>query len=154
MLSESMSGAIDILLVEDNPSDMQLTLHALKRSQISNRIWVVRDGAEALDFLFAEGAESPRVVLMDLRLPRVDGSEVLRAIRGDPRTRTIPVVTLTSSQQEQDIAHMYELGANSYVVKPVNFDEFTETIHQLGAYWMRLNQRTPVADLAPYPVAS
>jgi two-component system response regulator len=142
-LSEATNEAVDILLVEDNPNDVQLTLHALNRYRLTNRVRVVRDGAEALDFLHASGAEGPKVVFLDLKLPRVNGIEVLRAIRGDARTRTMPVVVLTSSREERDIAGLYELGANSYIVKPVDFEQFTEAIRQLGMYWVLLNQRAP-----------
>jgi two-component system response regulator len=106
----------------------------------------VRDGAEALEFLFADGAEVPKVVMLDLKLPRVDGIEVLRAIRLDPRTRMIPVVMLTSSREERDIAQTYDLGANSYIVKPVDFEQFTEAVRQLGLYWVLLNQRAPTGE--------
>jgi two-component system response regulator len=140
--------AVDILLVEDNPNDVKLTLHALKRHRLTNRIHVVRDGAEALEFLFATGAyahrkgmDSPRVVMLDLKLPRVDGIEVLREIRHNPASRTLPVVILTSSREERDIAETYNLGANSYIVKPVDFDQFTEAVRQLGLYWLLLNQQ-------------
>jgi two-component system response regulator len=146
--------AVEILLVEDNPNDVQLTLHALKRYGLTNRIQVVRDGAEALEFLFSTGAyehrvgaDTPKVVMLDLNLPRVDGIEVLREIRADPRTKTIPVVVLTSSREERDITQTYGLGANSYIVKPVDFEQFIEAVRQLGMYWVLLNQRAPVADL-------
>jgi two-component system, response regulator len=142
-LSEATNEAVDILLVEDNPNDVQLTLHALNRYRLTSRVRVVRDGAEALDFLHASGADAPKVVFLDLKLPRVNGIEVLRAIRGDPRTRMMPVVVLTSSREERDIAGLYELGANSYIVKPVDFEQFTEAIRQLGMYWVLLNQRAP-----------
>jgi len=144
MLPEATNEAVDILLVEDNPNDVQLTLHALNRYRLTNRVRVVRDGAEALEFLRARGADGPKVVFLDLKLPRVDGIEVLRAIRGDARTRTIPVVVLTSSREERDIAGLYDLGANSYIVKPVDFEQFTEAIRQLGLYWVLLNQRAPM----------
>jgi two-component system response regulator len=140
-------AAIEILLVEDNPNDVKLTLHALRRHRLTNRIHVVRDGAEALEFLFATGAyaqragrSSPKVVMLDLKLPRVDGIEVLRAIRSNPETRTLPVVMLTSSREERDITKTYNLGANSYIVKPVDFEQFTEAVRQLGLYWVLLNQ--------------
>jgi two-component system response regulator len=142
-LSHDTNEAVEILLVEDNPNDVQLTLHALKRYHLTNRIRVVRDGAEALEFLFANEAEVPKVVMLDLKLPRVDGMEVLRAIRADPRTRMLPVVVLTSSREERDIAQTYDLGANSYIVKPVDFEQFTEAVRQLGLYWVLLNQRAP-----------
>jgi two-component system response regulator len=138
---------VEILLVEDNPNDMELTLHVLKKNHLSNRIKVVRDGAGALDFLFAKGAyegrdltNGPKVVLLDLKLPKVDGLEVLRQIRSDPRTKTIPVVVLTSSREERDIAESYNQGVNSYVAKPVDFEQFTEAVRQLGIYWLLLNQ--------------
>ena len=114
---EATSEAVEILLVEDNPNDVEMTLHALKRYGLTNRIRVVRDGAEALEFLFANGAELPKVVMLDLKLPRVNGIEVLRAVRGDPRTRTVPIVVLTSSREERDITQTYDLGANSYIVE-------------------------------------
>jgi len=138
---------IEILLVEDNPNDVKLALHALKKNNIANRIEVVRDGAEALEFIFATGAyadrqnaENPRVILLDLKLPKVDGLEVLRQIKSDPRTRAIPVVVLTSSREESDIVESYNLGVNSYIVKPVDFEQFTEAVHTLGLYWLLLNQ--------------
>jgi two-component system response regulator len=144
----SMSNsAIEILLVEDNPSDVALALHALKRYQIANNIEVLRDGAEALDFLFGTGAYAgrdtsivPRVVLLDLKLPLVSGLEVLRKIKADPRTQTIPVVVLTSSREERDIVESYQLGVNSYIVKPVDFEQFSEAMRTLGMYWLLLNQ--------------
>lgn len=147
MEPEATHEPIEILLVEDNPNDVQLTLHALKRYGLTDRVRVVRDGAEALEFLFAPGAEVPKVVMLDLKLPRVDGIEVLRAVRADPRTRTIPVVVLTSSAEERDIAETYGLGANSYIVKPVDFDQFTEAVRQLGLYWVVLNERAPAERL-------
>ncbi len=138
---------VEILLVEDNPSDVQLTLHALERNKLANQIHVVRDGAEALDFLFSTGQyadrtarRNPRVVLLDLKLPLVDGMEVLRQMKEEPRTRTIPVVVLTSSREERDIVESYQLGVNSYIVKPVDFEQFTEAVRQLGLYWALLNQ--------------
>jgi two-component system response regulator len=142
---EATSEAVEILLVEDNPNDVEMTLHALKRSGLTNRIRVVRDGAEALEFLFANGAELPKVVMLDLKLPRVNGIEVLRAVRGDPRTRTVPIVVLTSSREERDITQTYGLGANSYIVKPVDYEQFTEAIRQLGVYWVLLNERAPAS---------
>ncbi len=138
---------IEILLVEDNPNDVELALHALKKNNIANRIEVVRDGAEALDFIFCTGAyasrsidHAPKVILLDLKLPKVDGLEVLRQIKSDPRTRAIPVVVLTSSREERDIVESYNLGVNSYIVKPVDFEQFTEAVHTLGLYWLLLNQ--------------
>jgi two-component system response regulator len=137
----------EILLVEDNPDDVELTLHAFRRNNLSNQVHVVKDGAEALEYLFCTGAypqrniESvPRVILLDLKLPKVDGIEVLRRIKGDPRTRMIPVVVLTSSREDRDIVETYKLGVNSYIVKPVNFEQFTEAVRQLGLYWLLLNQ--------------
>lgn len=139
-----------ILLVEDNPSDEELTLRALKKSNILNRVVVVRDGAEALDYLFARGThasrptdELPQVILLDLKLPKIDGLEVLRGIRADERTKLLPVVVLTSSIQEQDVVTSYGLGANSYVRKPVDFTQFVEAVRQLGLYWLVINQPLP-----------
>ena len=139
--------SIEILLVEDNPNDEELTLYALKRNNISNHIRVVRDGAEALEYLFCTGPYAhreinnpPKVVLLDLKLPKVDGLEVLKKIKADARTRNIPVVMLTSSREERDIIESYQLGVNSYIVKPVDFEQFTEVVRQLGLYWMLLNQ--------------
>lgn len=141
-----------ILLVEDNPDDEELTLRALKKNKITNKIVVVRDGAEALDFLFGTGSYSsqeqrqmPQVVLLDLKLPKVDGLEVLRRLRADPRTRLLPVVILTSSKEERDLLDGYGVGANSYVRKPVDFVQFTEAVRQLGLYWLLLNERPPAA---------
>ncbi len=138
---------VEILLVEDNPNDVELTLHAFEKNNFTNRVHVARDGAEALDFLFAQGAfagrnieNGPKVVLLDLKLPKVDGLEVLRRIKGDPRTMKIPVVVLTSSRVERDVVDSYQLGVNSYIVKPVDFDRFTEAVRQLGLYWVLLNQ--------------
>jgi two-component system response regulator len=139
-----------ILLVEDNPDDEALTLRALKKSNIANKIVVVRDGAEALDYLFGTGAHAgrdtldlPQVALLDLKLPTVDGLEVLRRLRADPRTRMLPVVILTSSKEEQDLINAYSIGANSYVRKPVDFNQFVEAIGQLGLYWLVLNEPPP-----------
>ena len=136
---------VDILLVEDTPADVQLTMHVFQKYNISNRVEIVEDGAEALDFLFHTGAyadrdERPKVVLLDLKLPRVSGLEVLRQIRADPRTRKLPVVILTSSREDVDIEKCYELGVNSYIVKPVDFAQFGESVRQLGLYWLVLNQ--------------
>ncbi len=138
---------VEILLVEDNPNDVELTLHALKKNHIANRIHVVRDGAEALDFLFASGTysdrrieDAPKVVLLDLKLPKVDGLEVLKQVKGDGRTRSIPVVVLTSSREERDLVQSYQLGVNNYILKPVDFDQFTEAVRQLGFYWLLLNK--------------
>ena len=136
---------VDILLVEDTPADVQLTMHVFQKYNISNRVEIVEDGAEALDFLFHTGAyadrdERPKVVLLDLKLPRVSGLEVLRQIRADPQTRKLPVVVLTSSREDVDIEKCYELGVNSYIVKPVDFAQFGDAIRQLGLYWLVLNQ--------------
>ncbi len=131
---------VEILLVEDNPNDVELTLHALTKYNLGNHIEVVRDGAEALDFLFGGPATSPRVILLDLKLPKVDGLEVLKRIKGDPRTHSIPVVILTSSREERDIVESYSLGVNSYIVKPVDFGQFAESVRSLGLYWLLLNQ--------------
>ena len=143
------TDSIEILLVEDNPNDEELTLYALKKNNITNHIQVVRDGAEALEYLFCTGTythrqinDPPKVVLLDLKLPKVDGLEVLEKIKTDERTRTIPVVMLTSSQEERDIVESYQLGVNSYIVKPVDFEQFIEAVRQLGLYWMLLN-KTP-----------
>jgi two-component system response regulator len=147
-----MVEAVEILLVEDNPNDEELALHALRRHQLAHHIEVVRDGAEALDFLFCTGAytcrnvkDTPKVILLDLKLPKVDGLEVLRHVRTDARTKLVPIVVLTSSSEEPDILKSYELGANSYIVKPVDFDQFTETVRQLGLYWLQLNQTLPIS---------
>jgi two-component system response regulator len=140
-----------ILLVEDNPDDVELTLRAFQKNNIRNQMVVVRDGAEALDYLFAAGAYAdrnprhlPQVVLLDLKLPRVDGLQVLQRIRADERTRLLPVVILTSSKEEQDVIKGYQLGCNSYVRKPVSFDDFLDAARQLGLYWLLLNQAPPV----------
>jgi two-component system response regulator len=141
-----------ILLVEDNPDDEELTLRALKKNNITNKVVVAHDGAEALDYLFGSGTYSgrdtsilPQVVLLDLKLPKIDGLEVLRSLRADQRTRLLPVVILTSSNEEQDRLRGYGLGANSYVRKPVDFVQFSEAVRQLGLYWLLLNERPPLA---------
>ena len=138
---------MEILLVEDNPNDEELTLYALKKNNIANHIQVVHDGAEALDYLFCTGDyahrrvdDVPKVILLDLKLPKVDGMEVLEQIKKDERTRSLPVVVLTSSQEERDIVESYQLGVNSYIVKPVDFEQFVEAVRHLGLYWMLLNQ--------------
>ncbi len=138
---------VEILLVEDNPNDEELTLHALEKYHLANKIFVVRDGAEALDYIFAAGKYSerdincrPKVILLDLKLPKVDGLEVLRRIKTDPKTKQIPVVVLTSSTEESDIVESYKLGVNSYIVKPVDFKQFTESIREIGMYWLLLNE--------------
>ncbi len=144
-----------ILLVEDNADDEDLTLRALKKNNITNEVVVVRDGAEALDYLFGTGnytgrdtAILPQVVLLDLKLPKVDGLEVLNRLRNDKRTKLLPVVILTSSVEEQDLLRGYDLGANSYVRKPVDFGQFTEAVRNLGLYWLLLNERPPAVGRA------
>lgn len=141
-------GAATILLVEDNPDDEALTLRALERGGLRGRVAVCRDGQEALDYLLGHGndglgTDRPAVVLLDLNLPRLDGLEVLRALRADRRTRSQPVVILTSSREEQDLAQSYDLGTNSYIRKPVDFTAFSEAVRQVGAYWSSLNERPP-----------
>ena len=138
---------VEILLVEDNPNDVELTLRALQKQNLSNKVFVVKDGAEALDFMFASGPyahrkvdKRPRVVLLDLKLPKVDGLEVLRRIKTDSRTSHIPVVMLTSSQEERDVVDSYKLGVNSYIVKPVDFSNFVHAVSELGIYWGILNK--------------
>ncbi len=139
-----------ILLVEDNPDDVELTLRALKKSNITNEVLVMRDGVEALDYLFATGVHAdrdisimPAVILLDLKLPKVDGLEVLRRLRANDQTKLLPVVILTSSKEERDLIDGYKLGANSYIRKPVDFAQFTEAVHQLGLYWLLLNEAPP-----------
>jgi two-component system response regulator len=133
---------LDILLVEDNPNDAELTQRALRKTDIGARLLIARDGAEAIERVLTEGLR-PRVIFLDLKLPKIDGMEVLRRIRADERTKDIPVVVLTSSQEERDINESYKLGANSYVVKPVEFDKFYKTVSDLGTYWLVLN-KTPL----------
>jgi len=142
-----MSGSTEILLVEDNPNDVELTQHALKKHKIANRLHVARDGVEALDYIFGRGEyagrrieDAPKMILLDLKLPKLDGLEVLRQLKSNPHTRAIPVVMLTSSQIESDIIESYQLGVNSYIVKPVDFEQFTEAVRQIGLYWLLLNQ--------------
>ena len=141
------SHAVEILLVEDNPSDLEVALRALKEQNLCNNVQVARDGEEALDFMFCQGPhanrradELPRVILLDLKLPLIDGLEVLRQIRADARTRNVPVVVLTSSTEERDVVESYALGVNSYIAKPVGFEQFTEAMQAIGMYWLMLNR--------------
>ena len=145
---------LDILLVEDNPDDIDLALYALRRHNLATHIHVVTDGVEALDFLFFRGeyiqreyAQNPKLILLDLKMPRVDGLEVLKAIRENPLTSGIPVVILTTSKEESDLLESYRLGVNSYIVKPVNFEQFSEVVRQLGVYWLSLNERPSIREL-------
>jgi CheY-like chemotaxis protein len=137
---------VEILLVEDNPTDAELAIRALTKSNLANKLVWVKDGAEALDFVFARGEYSerqvvngPKVILLDLRLPKVDGMEVLRQIKADERTRIIPVVVLTSSKEDRDVAEGYRLGVNSFISKPIEFDAFAKTVSELGMYWLLVN---------------
>ena len=140
------SARSDILLVEDNPQDLELTLRALRKGNLNAAVRVVRDGAEALDLIFGtEGGagalrDLPKLIVLDLKIPKVGGLEVLKRLKSEPRTRQVPVVVLTSSREQRDVAESYGLGANSYVVKPVNFEEFAAAVRDLGQYWLRLNQ--------------
>src|SRR5947207_14671361 len=143
----SAGNAVEILIVEDTPEDLELALRALRKANLTNRIQIARDGAEAMEFIFAEGKnrgrkieDGPKVVLLDLKLPKIDGMEVLRRIKSDPRTKTIPVVVLTSSKEQKDVVESYQLGVNSYIVKPVNFERFAAAVQDLGMYWLLLNQ--------------
>lgn len=138
---------VRILLVEDNPNDVELTLHAFEKHRLANTIHVARDGQEALDYLFGSGEDAspevharPNVILLDLKLPKVDGLEVLREIKAHATLRTVPIVILTSSREERDIVQSYDLGVNSYIVKPIDFDKFVETVQTLGLYWLLLNE--------------
>ena len=146
------SEGIDILLAEDSQDDVDLALHTLWREQLANNIFVARDGEEALDYLFCRGAftdrsfeHPPKLVLLDLKLPKVDGLEVLKQVKSDPRTKVIPVVIMTSSKEERDLVASYHLGANSYIQKPVDFDQFRETVKTVGLYWLVINQ-PPVVE--------
>ena len=149
----------EILLVEDNPNDVKLTMNAFKTANLANSVHVARDGVEALEFLFGAASspdeklpERPKLILLDLKLPRLDGHEVLKRIKGDPRTSAIPVVILTSSAEERDVMRTYQVGANSYIVKPVDFEQFTESVRDIGKYWLEINhtpsqQNLPKADV-------
>ena len=154
------SSEVDILLVEDNQDDVELALHALRREKLANNIFVARDGEEALEFIFCSGAfahrsfdHPPKLILLDLKLPKVDGMEVLKRLKSDVRTRTIPVVIMTSSKEERDLVKGYGLGANSYIQKPVDFDQFRETVKQVGLYWLVTNQ-PPVGDGVSQPAGN
>ena len=147
---------LQILLVEDNPNDVKLTLHALRAENLVNTVQVARDGEEALDFLFCRGEftsrsfdSPPRLVLLDLKLPKVDGLEVLRAVKGDPRTHAIPIVVLTSSREERDLVESYKLGVNAYIQKPVEFASFRQAVKQLGLFWLVINQPPPPKAFQP-----
>jgi two-component system response regulator len=146
-------NSVDILLVEDNPQDLELALLALQKASPSLNINIARDGLEALEFIFCEGphssrliADAPKVILLDLKLPKIDGLDVLRRVKGDERTRTIPIVVLTSSSEQRDVVESYKLGVNSYIVKPVNFERYVESVRELGLYWMLLNQSSMAAN--------
>jgi len=151
---------VDVLLVEDNSDDVALALHAFKKSNFSNRVHVVRDGAEALEYIFCTGAyagrkidQVPRFILLDLKLPKVDGLEVLKRIKSDPRTKNTPVVMMTSSREENDLVASYALGVNSYIVKPVDFQQFVESTRTLGLYWLLLNE-PPISTTAKRKTAA
>jgi CheY-like chemotaxis protein len=141
------ANAVEILIVEDTPEDLELALRALKKANLANSVRIARDGVEALDFVFGEGEhagrrieDGPAVILLDLKLPRIDGLEVLKRIKSDLRTKEIPVVVLTSSREQKDVVESYRLGVNSYIVKPVNFEQFVAAVQELGMYWLLLNQ--------------
>ena len=147
---------VEILLVEDNADDVELAMHALRQEKLANHVEVARDGEEALDFLFCRGRyphrsfnNQPRLVLLDLKLPKVDGLEVLREIKNDPRTKTIPVVILTSSREEKDLVNGYQLGVNAYIQKPVDFEQFRQVVKQVGLFWFVVNQPPPPAASQP-----
>ncbi len=149
-----MPFEVEILLVEDNADDVELTLRALRRENLAIAVQIARDGEEALDYLFRRGQfagrdmnHQPRLVLLDLKLPKVDGMEVLRQLKSDPRTRAIPVVILSSSREESDLVHGYMLGVNAYIQKPVDFDQFRQTVKELGLFWLVVNQPPPTAAL-------
>lgn len=139
---------VEILLVEDNPNDAEMALRALKKNNLANNVLVVGDGEEALDFLYARGKfesrkinHRPKIILLDLKLPKVDGKEVLRVIKNDPEKKIIPVIVLTSSKEERDIVESYQLGVNSYIIKPVDFDKFVQSVKEIGLYWLLVNQQ-------------
>jgi two-component system response regulator len=145
---------VDILLVEDNPDDVDLALYALRRHQLANHIHVVRDGVEALDFIFCRGdyqerswTHNPKLILLDLNMPKLNGLEVLEAVRANPDTAKIPIVVLTTSKEESDLVESYRLGVNSYIVKPVDFEQFSDVIRRLGYYWLLLNERPSMREV-------
>jgi two-component system, response regulator len=149
----NQSKAAEILLIEDNLEDLELTQRALRKANLTNQIHFARDGAEALEFLFCEGThatrkieDGPKLILLDLKLPKLDGLQVLKRIKGDPRTRTIPVVVLTSSKEQSDVVESYHLGVNSYIVKPVNFERFAAAVRDIGMYWLLLNQPAKIEE--------
>jgi two-component system response regulator len=147
------SATVEVLIVEDNPNDLELAMHAFARHNFANKIEVARDGQEALDYLMGTAdraaGERPKVILLDLKLPKVDGLEVLREIRADESLKSLPVVILTSSREERDIVESYELGVNSFIVKPIEFDKFVEAVHTLGWYWLLINEPPPVESSSP-----
>jgi two-component system response regulator len=150
------SDAIQILLVEDNPADAELALHALRKSKVASQIYLVTDGEQALDFLLCRNSystrgfeDAPHLVLLDLKLPKIDGLQVLQIVKQDDRTKAIPIVVLTTSKEERDIVSSYKLGVNSYIQKPVNFDEFRDIVRQLGTYWLLVNCNPPKAAFIP-----
>lgn len=150
-----VTRSVEILLVEDNPDDVELTLHALRQEKLANTVEIARDGEEALDYIYCRGKfagreinHQPRVVLLDLKLPKVDGLEVLRQLKSDPRTQAIPIVVLTSSREEKDLVGSYKLGVNAYIQKPVDFDQFRATVKSLGLFWLVVNQPPPVVAKA------
>lgn len=146
-MNMSENKEIEILLVEDNQDDLDMTLRSLRKANLANHIQIARDGSEALEFIFCQGAHAgrkiehgPKLVLLDLKLPKIDGMEVLKRVKGDPRTKMIPIVMLTSSKEQKDVIESYQLGVNSYIVKPVNFEGFAAAVKELGMYWLLLNQ--------------